>query len=149
MKQMLTIIALAALSFTATLAHELHINGEEITLKARKAYLQDILADFVQAGINVKIDPDINTRVTGNVKNMDISDALEDLLVPYGYVLTWDVVYGPLGEISRLSEIQVFRRDKPRRIVPFKEETNFRVVSGPMPNSPEFIADELENSKVR
>lgn len=123
--------------------HEVRINGERITLRAKNTPLQDILADFVQAGISVKVDPDINTRVSGSVRNMDISKALEEILVPYGYALIWDVVPGPLGDITRLEEIQVYRRDKPRNIAPFMPENNFRIAQGPQSGDPEFVADEI------
>jgi hypothetical protein len=119
------------------------IDGDLITLRANNTPLKEILADFVHAGIVVKVDPDIDSRVTGSVKNMDLSQALDELLVPYGYALIWNVVPGPLGDLDRLEEIQVFRRDGPRHIEPFMPETNFRIVRGPQSDSPEFVADEL------
>jgi thermitase len=121
---------------------EVRIDGDRITLRANDTPLKDILAEFVHAGIVVKVDPDIDSRVSGSVKKMDISQALDELLVPYGYALIWDVVPGPLGDIERLEEIQVFRRDGPRRVEAFMPETNFRVVQGPS-GGPEFVADEI------
>lgn len=121
---------------------EVRIDENLITLRAHDTPLKDILAEFVHAGIVVKVDPDIDSRVSGSVKKMDISQALDELLVPYGYALIWEVVPGPLGEIERLEEIQVFRRDGPRRIEPFMPETNFRIVRGPSGGA-EFVADEL------
>jgi len=136
-------IVIGCLAALPALSHEVRINGEQITLNAKNTPLQDILADFVQAGINVKVDPDINTRVTGKVKNMDLSKALEEILVPYGYALIWDVVPGPLGDMTRLEEIQIYRRDKPRNLAPFMPENNFRIAQGPQSGDPEFVADEI------
>jgi len=138
---MLTILLLTA--SVASARHEVRINGDQITLRAKDTPLKDILADFVHAGVIVKVDPDIDSRVTGSVRNMDLSQALDEILVPYGYALIWDVVSGPLGDIERLEEIQVFRRDGPRRIEPFMPEANFRIARGPSPDSPEFVADEI------
>lgn len=137
------IILLAFLLGVSAEAHKLRVNGDRITLFAQNTPLQDILADFVQSGISVKVDPDINSRVTGNVRDMDITQALDELLVPYGYALIWDVVPGPLGNIERLEEIQVYRRDKPRNLEPFMPEKNFHVVQGALPGGPEFVADEI------
>lgn len=123
--------------------HELRLDGDRLTLRANRTPLREILADFVQAGVIVKYDPDIDSRVTGSVKNMDVGKALDELLAPYGYALIWDVVPGPLGDIDRLEEIQVFRRDGPRRLEPFMPENNFRIARGPLPDSPEFAADEI------
>lgn len=135
------VVLLAQTSLAAV--HELKINGDRISLQANRAPLRDILADFVKAGIRVKVDPDLEARVSGSVVDMEISEALEDLLAPYGYALIWSVVPGPLGDIECLEEIQVFRRDNPRRIEPFMPETHFRVVRGPLSDSPEIVADEL------
>ncbi|HMO52459.1 MAG TPA: S8 family serine peptidase [Kiritimatiellia bacterium] len=123
--------------------HELKIDGEVVTLRANRAPLRDILADFVRAGIAVRADPDIDSRVSGSVRQMPIDRALEEILSPYGYALIWSVVPGPLGDLERLEEIQVFRRDGPRQLEPFQPETNFRITRGPLPGSPEFVADEI------
>jgi len=140
---LLAVVTTGWFSGTQPQKHEVRIDGDRITLRANRTPIQDILAEFVHAGIVVKFDPDIDSRVTGSVKDMEISKALDELLVPYGYALIWDVVPGPLGNIERLEEIQVFRRDGPRKIEPFMPETNFRIARGPLGDSPEFIADEI------
>ena len=142
----LAVILFAALLLSASSAsarHEVRINGDRITLRAKDTPLKDILADFVHAGVTVKVDPDIDSRVSGSVRNMDLGKALDEMLAPYGYALIWDVVTGPLGDIERLEEIQVFRRDGPRHLEPFMPEANFRIARGPAPGSPEFVADEI------
>lgn len=122
---------------------EVRINGDLISIRAQQTPLTEILSEFVHVGVSVRYDPGIETRVTGSVKNMEISKALDELLAPYGYALIWDVVKGPVGDIVRLEEIQIFRRDGPRRVEPFMPETNFRIARGPLGHSPEFVADEL------
>jgi hypothetical protein len=123
--------------------HGVRIDGDRITLTARNTPLQDLMADFVHAGVSVRIDPDLNPRVTGRVVDAPVEATLEELLAPYGYTLTWSILRGPLGDLPRLQEIQVFRRDGPRRLEPFQPEPNFRIARGPLPGDPEFVADEI------
>lgn len=144
MKSLLTILAVSWLTAAPPpVGHEVRIDGDRITVRANNTPLKDILTDFVHAGVSVKVDPDLDSRVTGSVKDMDLSEALDELLAPYGYALIFDVVSGPLGDIERLEEIQVFRRDGPRRIEPFLPEANFKIARGPSPSDPEFVADEI------
>ncbi len=144
---MKSLFAILAISWFAAApppsGHEVRIDGDTITIRADNTPLKEILADFVHAGVTVKVDPDIDSRVTGAVKDMDISQALDELLDPYGYALIFEVVSGPLGDLERLEEIQVFRRDGPRRIEPFMPEANFKIARGPSPGDPEFVADEI------
>lgn len=124
-------------------AYEFRIEGNHITIRADETPLKTVLADFVRAGIKVKFDPGIEATVTGYEKNLPIDKALEKLLGPFGYVLIWSVVPGPLGDIERLDEVHVFRRDGPRTLEDFPLDENFRITRGPLPDSPEFVADEI------
>ncbi len=142
-RAVISILFSACFSLSAGAFHQLRLDGDLLTLKANRASLQAILADFVQAGVSVRMDPDVDTRVTGSVSNMPVDKALDELLAPYGYTLAWDVVPGPLGTLERLAEIQVFRRDGPRNLKPFMPETNFRIARGLVPGGPEFVADEV------
>ena len=125
------------------LAYEFRIDGDRITIRANDTPLQQVLADFVRAGVKVKVDPAIDARVSGYEKDLPVDKALEKLLGPFGYVIFYTVVPGPLGNIERLDEVHVFRREGPRQLEEFMPEDNFRITRGPLPDSPEFVADEL------
>ncbi len=124
-------------------AYELRIDGEIITLRADDVPLTTILAGFVQAGIRVMADPSVDARISGHVKDMPVDQALEKLLGPYGYVLIWKVIPGPVGRIEQLDEVHVFPREGPRRLEEFMPDDQFRVTRGPAPGGPEFVADEI------
>lgn len=124
-------------------AYEFRIDGDRITIRANDTPLQQVLADFVRAGVKVKVDPAIDARVSGYEKDLPVDRALEKLLGSFGYVTFWTVIPGPLGNIERLDEVHVFRRDGPRQLEEFMPEDNFRVTRGPLPDSPEFVADEI------
>lgn len=123
--------------------HFVRVHGDRITVRAENTPLKTILGEFVHAGVRVEMDPEIDSLVTGYVQDMEAAKAFEKLLKPYGYVVLWDVVPGPLGNIERLSEVRVFRREKPGRTKPFMPETDFRVTRGASGDGPEFVVDEV------
>ncbi len=124
-------------------SYELRIDGDRMTLRADETPLKDILAGLVRAGVKVQFDPAIESRISGLAEDEPVDEVLEKILQPYGYVITWSVIPGPLGNIERLDEVQVFRREGPRALEPFMPEENFRVTRGSSPDGPEFIADEI------
>ncbi len=124
--------------------HTLALDCDRMTLVAWETPLTNILNDLVHAGINVRISPDINPLVTSTIVDVEVEDGMEKLLRPYGYVLIWDVVPGPVGDLPRLAEIQIFHQDRPRNLQQFApDDGNFRVVRGPLPDSPMYVADEV------
>ncbi|MGA1194110.1 MAG: hypothetical protein ACO3ZG_07010, partial [Kiritimatiellia bacterium] len=91
-------------------SYELRIDGDRMTLRADETPLKDILAGLVRAGVKVQFDPAIESRISGLAEDEPVDEVLEKILQPYGYVITWSVIPGPLGNIERLDEVQVFRR---------------------------------------
>ena len=137
----------SALSFfvaVSALAYEVRIEGDRLTLRADRAPLKDVLMGFAHAGVNVRVDPRIDIRITGTCDNRDMQDALDALLKDYTYVLIWDVVKGPLGDLPRLAEIQIFQpgeRDEMQPLAP--PSRNLRVSRGPTGAGPAFVEDEI------
>jgi hypothetical protein len=125
-------------------ALEFRLQGNRITLQAEQAPLREIMQRFSQAGIRVRMDPALNAQVTSLVTNAPLENTLQELLSPYGYALLWDVIKGPLGDLPRLAEIQVFRRGHRQDMVPlFDPGANLDVTTGPDVNGPLFVKDEI------
>ena len=125
-------------------AVELRIDGERLWLQADDVPLSQVLEHFVQAGVQVKMDPALSGQVRVQVVDQDLESALADLLEPNGYVLIWDVLEGPLGAWPRLAEIQVFRPGHQDRIAPLDAVAGpLRVASWPHGEGIEYVVDEL------
>lgn len=134
---------LLLLAASPAFASEVLIDGDRITLYAQNESLRGILAQFAQAGVSVQIDPSVDKQITGAVVDEDMETALNSLLPPYGYAAIWTVLRGPLGDVTRLAELQVFPRDKPRNLQPLvKDDGNLKVTRGPG-GGPEFVQDEI------
>ena len=132
------LLATATISPAATL----HIQGDRITLLATNEPLQDLLKEFAQQGITVKIDPSINKTVSGNYRNKDLDKVLRRLLGEYDYALFWENLSTPLGPLATLKQIDIFRQGQAQNIgQTFPRETKF-VVIRPAKGQP-YVAQEL------
>lgn len=101
-------IAMLGLLTANALAFELRIEGERIYLNAVQEPLRNILQGMVQQGIRVRLDPEVNQKVTAAFENRDIADVIGVIVKPYDHTLVWDKV--PQNPSSlKLTEIQVFR----------------------------------------
>jgi thermitase len=127
-------------------AHALYfrLDGDRLWLQAEQTPLVEILEQFVRAGVEVRLDPRIQSNVTGAVRGADLDDALESLLESYDYLLTWKMLRGPLGHVPKLKEIQVFMpgSETSARPIP-KKSARFDATRGVLGTSPEFVKDEL------
>jgi hypothetical protein len=122
---------------------EVVIEGDRLTVVARDADLRDVLSGFAHAGVDVRIDPAVSKRVSGTFVNESAQKALDALLDPYGYTVIWDVVPGPVGDLPRLAELQIYRRGEKRDLQRFVDDGgNLLVTRGPA-GGPEFVADEI------
>ncbi|HMP72902.1 MAG TPA: S8 family serine peptidase [Kiritimatiellia bacterium] len=125
-------------------AYTFQLLGDRLTLAARDVPLHRLLDSFTHAGVRVEVDPGLDLRLTATAVDIKVEQALEYLLQPYSYVLRWDVIRGPVGDIPRLASLQVFRPGEAWRVQDHPSgDGNFRVARGPLPDSPEFIADEI------
>lgn len=119
------------------------MQGEALWLRARSEPLMEVLRGFSRAGVSVKVDPSISKSVTADLRGEDLQEALDTLLQPYGYVLVWDVLQGPLGPLPRLGEIQVFIPGEKKKIaaLPTTDE-KLEITTGPAGGA-RFVKDEV------
>lgn len=74
--------------------------GEPITLQAQDADVRALLIAFADAaGINMVLDPEIAGRVTVNLVEVPVRDAIEAVLAQAGLGIAPDVVEPPLGPV--------------------------------------------------
>jgi hypothetical protein len=120
------------------------LDGERLSLEAYNTPLKELLTQFTYCGVAVRLDPFIEATVNVAVRDTEIETVFEELLAPYGYVLIWDVIAGPVGTLPRLAEIQVFRQGHEEEMVPiFDANANLEVTRGPDGNGPLYVADEV------
>ncbi|MCO5061125.1 MAG: S8 family serine peptidase [Kiritimatiellae bacterium] len=124
-------------------AVQLSLEDDRMTLSVNKTPLREVLQSFAEHGVRIQVDPTLDVLVTGSCKSAPVEEALNALLQPFGYIVTWEVVPGPVADLPRLAEIQVFQRGAPKRIAPLPPETKLHLTRGPLPNSPLFVADEI------
>jgi len=122
----------------------MRLDGDKLTLNAHHSRLMDVLHRFAEIGVVVRVDPEVNADITANVTDVDVEKALEKLLDPFGYILIWDVIDGPLGPFPKLAEIQVFRPGQKDKIRPLPGvEENFRIAVSPDGSGAKFVQDEI------
>lgn len=95
-------------------AFDIQIVGDKITLHAVKVHLQDILKHLSDMGINIRIDPQINPKISASFENRDLQSSIKSILKSFDHILIWDSVKDPNDNTSlrmqfKLVEIQVFQ----------------------------------------
>lgn len=143
MRRLVSGCGLLCLLAGSAAAVELSLEDDLLTLRAHRATLREVLQRFADEGIRVLMDPELDVRITGSCRATPVEEAFEALLKPFGYVLVWEVVPGPVAELPRLAEIQVFQRGARDRVTPLPPETRLRLTRGALPNGPLFVADEI------
>ncbi|MCB1069475.1 MAG: S8 family serine peptidase [Verrucomicrobia bacterium] len=120
------------------------LDGEYLTFSSRKTSITNFLNGFVQAGVKVQVDPSLQFNLGGTVIHQPVEKVLEELIEPYSYLVLWDQMKTPLGDWLKLSEIRIFKPGEAWKVQAYQpEDGNFRVARGALPDSPEFVADEL------
>ena len=100
-------------------AFDVRMTGDRLSVHADKDLLQVILQRLSDLkDIKIRIDPQINPKITSSFENRDIRQALDSILKPYGYVLIWETVEGTTGAILKLTEIRVFEPGKENLMKP-------------------------------
>jgi len=77
--------------------------------------LQNILRGMTKQGIRVRLDPQVNPRVSAAFENSDITEAIAAIVKPYDHALVWEKAPQKSSPF-RLLEIQVFRSGKKEMI---------------------------------
>jgi hypothetical protein len=132
--------AILLLLASNALAFDLRIEGERIDLYALEEPLQNILLGMAEQGIRVRVDPQVNPRVSAAFKNRDLREAVAILLQPYDHVLVWKKVPQRTSSF-RLSEIQIFRPGK-KELIQDLSPRAFSLVKDPKDGT-RFVKDEL------
>ncbi len=140
---LIVILILIALPLSpAFSAPTVRLLGDRLTIRAERASLRDVLDQFVYAGVDVRVDPELDFTVTGSCANTPVEEALEALLEPCSYVVFWEMVEGPIGAYPRLSELQVFANGHRDRVRPLPaNDGRFRVQRDPQGRL--YVADEI------
>lgn len=132
------LLALAALPAQALYVR---LDGDKLTLRAERVPLREVLAEFSRTGADIRTDPAINPLITASCTDRDLQRALDEILAPNSFVLGWDVVKGPLRDIPRLTELQLFEPGGRERMRPLVVSSKMRVVRGA--DGVEYVADEV------
>ncbi|MGD9611390.1 MAG: S8 family serine peptidase [Kiritimatiellia bacterium] len=120
------------------------MEGDRLWLQANQTPLAEVLDQFSRVGVEVRLDPEVQSTITGAIRGQDIDAALEALLEGYDYLLTWKMLRGPLGRVPKLKEIQVFLPGHAAAARPRpKKSAKFEVTRGVGGAAPEFVKDEL------
>jgi hypothetical protein len=133
---------LVLLAVTGEVASDVRVQGEKLTVHANQVPLQSILQRLTELGIKVRIDPQINPKITAYFVDRDIRQGLDSILKPFGHVLIWKSIEGPAGPIPRLAEIQVFKPGKEERMKPLGPRTRFAIARNPKDGS-FFVKNEI------
>lgn len=136
---------LVALAFTPfSWGLYFRLDGDRLWLRAEQVPLSDILEQFGRMGVEVKLDPSLQTTITASIYGQQVDEALESILKNSDYQLTWRLLRGPLGRVPKLKEIQVFHPGKPAAAKQIQRKSqNFVVSRGVSGNAPEHVKDEL------
>ncbi len=102
-------VLLVAGSFARAEVESFRLDQEQLWLSAKNEPLSGLLEHFAQAGIRVEIDPAVQKIVSGTWANKNVEHALKTILSPNNYLLDWQRESGPLGPMTRLTGIRVFR----------------------------------------
>jgi hypothetical protein len=140
MKRIWICVAVLTLLASNALAFDLRIDGERVYLHAREEPLQNILRGMAQHGIRVRIDPQVNPRVSAVFQNRDIGEAIAAIVKPYDNTLVWEKA-PQKSSYLRLSEIQVFRPGK-KEMIQYLSPSAFSLAKDPK-DGKSFVKDEF------
>jgi hypothetical protein len=116
-------------------ALEVRISGDRLSVHADRVPLQDILQRLADLGIGIRIDPELNPKISASFDNRDLRQGLGSILKPFGHVLIWKPIEGPAGPMPKLAEIQVFRQGKKGLMKPLGKRGNLSIARNPKDGS--------------
>jgi hypothetical protein len=141
LRVLLQIAACGALIAAPAFAAKVSLQGDFVTVTARDEALRDVLAGFVEAGIEVQIDPTIRDTISINAKHEPVEAVLAEMVLPYGYALSWGEVRTPMGILPRLEQIRVFRIGQETTVKPLERSNALQTIREW--DGQEYVADEL------
>ncbi|WP_319524313.1 S8 family serine peptidase [uncultured Desulfosarcina sp.] len=104
------------------------IQEDRLTLDVNNQPLAAILEKLADQGIRIRIDPDINPRITARFNRRAIGSALSSILKSVDYALIWRKDKASAKDEPRLWEIRIFYRGQEARIRPLEERANLEIV---------------------
>lgn len=119
---------------------EFRLDQNRLWLAAQDEPLPQLLEHFAAAGIEVQIDPAAQKNITGSCSGADLEAVLDKLLLPYDYLLDWQREAGPLGSLTRLIGIRVFRKGHAGAVQPLRSQ---RRIETSFDGKTRFIAREI------
>lgn len=128
------IIFLSAWLLTAAVwagpAYEIALTSDSrLTLRAQDVYLQKILQKLAEQGVRVRIDPEINYKVTAAYDKKPVREVMDAILADTNHALIWGDCPDCPGKY-RLTEIQIYKSGHRDRMAPLRD-SNFDVGRDP------------------
>lgn len=117
---MLVVLLLAAPNPARAGFPVFRLDHDRIWLDVQELPVTELLGLFSAAGVAVQVDPSVHKTVAGRYDNADVERVLAALLAPYSFVLEWRREKGPLGELTRLTGIRVFREGRAAAVEPLR-----------------------------
>ena len=132
-------LCLCALSSQSAVL-EFRLDQNRLWLTTKDEPLPQLLERFAAAGIDVQIDPAAQKNITGSCRAADVEGVLDELLSPYDYLLDWRREAGPLGDLTLLTGIRVFRKGHAEAVQPLR---NVRRIETSFDGKSRFMAREI------
>lgn len=129
----------AAAPAAETIPAEVRIVADRLSVHARNVPLRDILQQFQDAGVRVRMDARINPSITANFDDKDMYQALTSLLADCDYGLVWSRLDGPAGPLKRLSQIDVFKTGDRTHLQPLSGDGLLKRKQEPLQNRPATV----------
>jgi len=104
------------------------IQEDRLTLDVDNQPLAAILEKLGDQGIRIRIDPDINPRITAKFNRRAIGPAMSSILKSVDYALIWRKDKASAKDEPRLWEIRIFYKGQEARIRPLEERANLEIV---------------------
>jgi len=120
--------------------YEFRLDQDRLWLVVENEPLTSLLENFAQAGVRVEIDPMVRQLVSGTWRSRDVEKALKAILSPNSYLLDWRREPGPLGAMTRLTGIRVFREGQRGAVKPLR---NIRRIETSLDGTLRFMAHEI------
>ncbi len=116
------------------------MQSDRLWYNEKNEEFDSFLARFTQIGIAVERDPSIKMKINGDYRGQNLETCLDEMLYPLSYVLTWDVLKGPVGGLLRLNSMKIFKQGEEFAVLPLKENPNLQLSQY---DGKTFVADEI------